>query len=765
MTRLEDGRLLTGKGRFLADLAVPGTLHAAFVRAPVAHGRLRSIDRARARGMAGVVAVFTGADLRAGGVGALPCNVPITSHDGKPMVLPPRPVLPERRVAYVGEPVAVVIAESIEAARDAAEAVAVAIEALPVVTGLEAGGADIWPEAPGNVAFELRWGSALAAEDAFRRAATRVALALRIPRLIPNPLETRGALALPDGQGGLRLHVPNQSPHRLRRTLAETVLKMPETKLEVVATDVGGGFGGRLACLPEEVAVAWAALRLGRPVRWIADRSEGMLTDSHARDVAATAELALDGAGRFLALRTTARINQGAYVSQAGPVCALEYGVSIGSVYDIGAIDARAIGVFTNTAPTDVYRGVGRAEAVYVVERLVEAAARRMALDKFELRRKNILQRIDVPTTNDVGATYDSGDFRASVATAREHADESGYAVRRADSQRRGRLRGLGVSAYVHPTAGGQGEIETARLRLHPSGGATLFLGTHSQGQGHETVFARLVANRLGLAPEAVTVSFGDTGRDSWGRGTYGSRSLAIGGPAIVRAVDKIVAKGRRIAAHLLEASVEDVTFEAGTFRVGGTDRAVGLGAVARAAYVPHNFPHDELEPGLDEAAGYESRAATYPSGCHVAEVEVDTETGAVRLARYLAVDDVGVVFDGPIVDGQIHGGVVQGIGQALLEAAVHDPETGQLLAGSWLDYAMPRADDVVALATARTETPCRTNPFGVKGAGEAGPVAAPAAVVNAVLDALAPLGVTALDMPLTPERVWRAIREARGAS
>ncbi|MGH6720323.1 MAG: xanthine dehydrogenase family protein molybdopterin-binding subunit, partial [Alphaproteobacteria bacterium] len=581
LRRLEDPRLLAGRGRFLADEAVPGLLHAAFVRSPWAHARIVRLATGPALAVPGVVAAFVGADLKAGGVGTLPCNVPVTSYDGRPMVQPPRPVLPETRAVYVGEPLAVVIAATASAARDGAEAVDLELDELPVTVGVDSGGPDIWPEAPGNRAFELRWGSLDAVAAAFQRAARRVAITVRIPRLVPSPLETRGILALPDGRGGLVLRVPNQSPHRLRKTLAEAVLPVPEHRLDVVATDFGGGFGGRLALAPEEVAVAFAALALGRPVRWLAERSEGFLTDSHARDVLAEAELGLDADGGFVALRTTARINQGAYLSQAGPVCAYEYGVSIGSVYDFGAVDARAIGCFTNTAPTDVYRGVGRAEAVTVVERLVDAAARATGIDRADLRRRNMVGPITTPTANGVGAVYDSGDFKAALEDAMARADVAAFGARRAAAKTKGLLRGLGMAAYIHPTAGGGYEIEQARLRVHPTGTATLFVGTHSHGQGHATVYAQLVAGRLGLPIEAIEIAFGDTGRDPWGRGTYGSRSLSVAGPAMLAAADKVIAKGRRIAAHLLEASVEDIVFADGAFTVEGTDRAVSFAQVA----------------------------------------------------------------------------------------------------------------------------------------------------------------------------------------
>lgn len=765
LPRKEDGRLLMGAGRFTADVARTAELHAAFVRSPVAHARIRRLDTARAAAMPGVAAVFTGTDLDMAGVGRLTCNIPVASHDGRPMVHPPRPVLPVERVMYVGEPVAVAIAATREQARDAAEAVVLDLDDGPALAdpaSARAGGAPVlWPAAPDNVAFELRDGDPAATEDAFAAAAHVTRLRLAIPRLVPNPMECRGILAEPDaGTGGLVLTATSQSPHRLRRTLSGGVLKLSEADVRIVAPDVGGGFGGRLALLSEEVCVAWAALRLERSVAWIADRSEGFLTDTHTRDVVADAALALDGQGGFAALRVTATQNVGAYLSQAATVCPLEFLPLLANVYRLGAFDGRIAAVFSNTAPTDVYRGVGRAEAVYVVERLVDAAARETGRDRFELRRRNMIAASKGSVRTATGLDYDSGDFPAALDRALSLAGHAGFAGRQAAASAAGRLRGLGIAAFVQNTMGGEdsGEIETARLRVHPTGSVTLFVGTHSHGQSHATVFAQLAAARLGLGIDAVEVEFGDTGRDPFGLGTYGSRSISIGGPAIARAADKIVAKGRRIAAHLLEAAVADVVFEAGRFRVAGTDRAVTLGEVALAAYVPHNFPHAELEPGLDEQATYFAAAATFPNGCHVAEVEVDPETGRVRLVAYTTVDDVGTAINPLVVAGQVHGGVAQGVGEALLECVVHDPSSAQLLSGSFLDYAMPRADDLVSFACELSPVPCRTNPLGVKGAGELGSVAAPAAVMNAVLDALASSGVTALDLPATPERVWRAL-------
>jgi carbon-monoxide dehydrogenase large subunit len=763
LVRREDARFLQGRGRYLDDDDGPGRLRLAFVRSAHAHAAVRRIDLAPALALPGVVAAFTGSELAAQGLGTLPCNVPVTSADGSPMAAPPRPPLATDRVRHVGEPVAVVAATTAEAAREAAEAVRVELDPLPVATGFGPGAPALWPEAPDNIAFTLRWGDPERTSEAFRRASRVVALEVPVNRVVHTALETRGVIAVPEPDGGLTLTVSNQAPHRLRRTMSMAVLGIPETKLRIVAPDIGGGFGAKLACYPEDAAAAWLALRLGRPVKWIADRSEAFLADTHARDLRAAAELALDDDGRFLAVRIDAASNLGAYLSQACTVAALEFGVSACGVYDIPAADVRVRGVFSNTAPTDVLRGVGRAEATFVLERLVDAAARELGRDRADLRRGNLVRPEALPATNAVGATYDSGDFPAALDAALDGSGWSGFERRRESSRARGRLRGIGLATYVQNTTGDASgvEIESARLRLHPTGTATLILGTHSHGQGHETVFAQLVSDRLGLPIEAIDVVYGDTGRAQFGRGTYGSRSVAIGGSATLRAVEKIVAKGRRIAAHLLETAVTDVGFAEGAFAVVGTDRRVTLGQVALAAYVPHDFPHDELEPGLDELAVYAATAPTYPNGAHVAEVEVDPETGKASLVGYWAVDDVGLAVNPRLVEGQVQGGVAQGVGQALLEACVYDPATGQLLTGSLMDYAVPRADDLPAILTSRSDRPCRTNPLGVKGAGEPGAVAAPPAVANAILDALAPVGVRDIAWPATPERIWRAIRSA----
>ena len=762
--RREDARFLLGKGRYLDDVVERDMVHLAFVRSTKAHAAIRRVEMARARAMPGVVASYMGSELAAQGLGNLPCHIPLTSRDGTPMLAPPRPPLATDRARFVGEPIAVIAAETVDQARAAAEAVVVELEDLPVIasiataTGREA--PLVWPGIPGNTSFTLHWGDAAATATAFAKAARTVAIEVANNRLVHSAIETRGVVARPEPGGGLTLFASNQSPHRLRRTLSQWVLGIPESRLTVIAPDIGGGFGAKLSCFPEDAAAAWLALRLNRTVKWIADRAEAFLTDTHARDLSARAQLALDADGRFLGLRSEAVANLGAYLSQASPVAALEYGISLCGVYAIPAADVTVRGVFTNTAPTDVYRGVGRAEATFVIERLVDATAREIRMDRVDLRRRNLIRADAMPHTTAVGATYDSGDFTAALDVGLAKADYAGFPGRRAASAQAGRLRGIGVATYIQNTAGDSsgGEIETARLRLHPTGSATLFLGTHNHGQGHETVFAQIVSDRLGIPYDSIDVVCGDTGRVQFGRGTYGSRSLVIGGPAVALAVDKIIAKGRRIAAHLLEAALADVAFAGGAFSIVGTDRRLTVAQVAMAAYVPHNYPHDELEPGLDELGAYAAKAPSYPNGCHVAEVDVDRETGAVSLLSYVAVDDAGRPFNPLLVEGQVHGGVAQGVGQALLEHCVYDSVTGQMLTGSFLDYAMPRADDLPMFTCARSDRPCRTNPLGVKGAGEVGPVAAPAAVASAVLDALAPLGVGDLAMPATPERVWRAI-------
>ncbi|HXF67075.1 MAG TPA: xanthine dehydrogenase family protein molybdopterin-binding subunit [Burkholderiales bacterium] len=775
--RKEDLRFLTGSGQFTDDIALPGQARAYFLRSPHAHARIRSMDIEPARAAPGVVAVLTGADLARAKVGALPCGWLITDVNGKPMKEPPRPALAQDKVRYVGEAVAVVIAETLEQAKDAAELIEVDYEALPAVTRVadarKPGAPAVHEAAPDNVCYVWAIGDRAAVEKAFASAHHVTALEFVNNRLVPNAIEPRAALAqYSPGDDSYTLYVANQNPHVERLLMTAFVLGLPEHKVRVIAPDVGGGFGSKIFLYPEEIVITWAARRIGRPVKWTAERSESFLTDAHGRDHLTRAELALDRNGKFLALRVATTANLGAYLSTfASCIPTILYATLLAGQYTTPAIHCEVTAVFTNTAPVDAYRGAGRPEATYVVERLVDTAARELGIDRAEIRRRNFIR--EFPYQTPVALCYDTGNYEATLEEALRLADVAGFEARRREAEKRGKLRGLGFSTYIEACglapsniAGSLGAraglFEAAEIRVHPTGTVTVFTGSHAHGQGHETTFAQVVADRLGIPLENVDIVHGDTGRILFGMGTYGSRSIAVGGTAIVKALDKILAKGRKIAAHLLEASEDDIEFRNGAFQVAGTDRRKTFAEVALAAYVPHNYPLDRLEPGLNETAFYDPANFTFPAGSHICEVEVDPDTGAVKVVAFTAVDDFGRVINPMIVEGQVHGGLAQGIGQALLEGCVYDAESGQLLTGSFMDYAVPRADDLPSFKVATKETPCTHNPLGVKGCGEAGAIGAPAAVINAIVDALAPLGVRDIEMPATPERVWRAIQAAK---
>ena len=772
--RREDRRFLTGRGRYVADLALPGQLHAHFVRCPHAHAHLLDLERSVALAMPGVAAIVTGDDLRADGVGGIPNGWRIVGRDGRPMAEPPHPPLVLDRARHVGDPVAAVIAETPAQARDAAEAVLVGWGPLPAVTdaagALAPGAPLLWDAAPGNLCCDWGIGDENAVLERFSRAAHIVRIELVNNRLVPVAMEPRAAVAEHDSStDATTLHTTSQNPHTIRSTLANAVLHVSESRLRVVAPDVGGGFGTKIFLYPEETVVTWAARRLGRPVKWVADRSEAFLTDVQGRDHCTCAELALDQDGRFLALRVETIANLGAYLSSAGAaIPTYYYAPLLSGVYRIPAISCTVRLAFTNTVAVDAYRGAGRPEATYVLERLVDRAAEQTGIDRIDLRRRNLIRRQDFPYRTPLGLEYDVGDHEACLDLALRASGYAGFEGRRRASRTAGLLRGIGVSTYVEiagatpsRVAGAQGarggRAESATVRVHPGGEVTVLSGSHSHGQGHETVFAQLVAARLGIPMERVQVVQGDTALVPFGRGTAASRSLVVGGSAILRSIDKIVAKGRRISAHLLEAAEDDVAFEAAEFRVVGTDRALPFAAVARAAYTLHDYPIEALEPGLDETSFYEPPNWSFPGGCHVAEVEVDPDTGVVRLIAITAVDDVGTVVNPLVVDGQIHGGLAQGIGQALLEGVAYD-QSGQPLAGSLQDYAVPRAADLPSFVVEMSPTFCTSNPLGAKGCAEVGSVGIPPALVNAVLDALKPLRVRDLNMPLTPQRVWTAI-------
>jgi aerobic carbon-monoxide dehydrogenase large subunit len=776
--RKEDLRFLTGRGNYVADIKRPGMVSGVFVRSPHAHARIVAIDTADARALPGVLAAFTGADLKAAGVGGLPCGWGITGKDGVPMKEPPHPALAQDKVRHVGDPVAFVVGETPEAARAGAEAVAVGYEVLPAVVNLahaiKPGAPLIFDDVPGNLCCDWELGDRAATAAAFARAAHVARISLVNNRLIGNPMEPRAAIAeYNPATDHYTLWTTSQFPHVVRLLMGAFVLNIPQHKLRVVAPDVGGGFGVKQFHYAEEAVVTWAAAKVGRPVKWVCERSEGFISDAHGRDHVTEAELALDADGKFLGLRVDTVANLGGYISTFGPNIPTNlYGPLLAGVYLTPAIHCAVKVVFTNTVPVDAYRGAGRPEATFVLERLVDIAAAQIGLDKAEIRRRNMIPKEAYPYQTPVMVQYDSGDPKGCLEKALAIADWAGFSARRAASARDGKLRGIGLSTYVEACGlapsriagrlGARGGLyESATVRVHPTGHVTVLIGTHNHGQGHETTFAQIVSEKLGVPFDSVDIVFGDTDKVQFGMGTYGSRSLVVGGAALSKASDKVIAKGRKIAAHLLEAGDHDITFEQGVFAVAGTDRKKTFAEVALAAYVPHDYPLEVLEPGLEEQAYYDPVNFTYPGGAHIAEVEIDAETCVARLVNYTAVDDVGTVINPMIVAGQLHGGIVQGIGQALYESCVYDEASGQLLSGSFMDYCMPRADMLPRLTIETHSTPCTHTPMGVKGCGEVGTIGAPAAVINAVVDALAHLGVTHVDMPATPSRIWRVMNNA----
>ncbi|MEJ5999817.1 xanthine dehydrogenase family protein molybdopterin-binding subunit [Paucibacter soli] len=771
--RREDARFLTGRGQYTDDIVLPRQTFAYFLRSPYAHARIKRINTAAAKAAPGVLDVYTGEHFRA--VGGLPCGWLIKSLDGTPMKEPKHPILADGKVRYVGDQLALVVAESYAEAKAAAQLIEVDYEDLtPVVDVAAAKGAPASvhdAEAPDNVCYTWGCGDKAATDAAFASAPHITKLAFRNNRLIPNAIEPRAANASYNpADESWTLYVANQNPHVERLLMCAFVLGIPEHKVRVVAPDVGGGFGSKIFLYAEETALVWASKQLGRPIKWTAERSESFLSDAHGRDHATVAELATDDDGHFLALRVHTTANLGAYLSTfASSVPTILYATLLAGQYRTPKIYAEVTGVFTNTAPVDAYRGAGRPEATYVVERLVETAAHELGLDPAEIRRRNFIH--DFPYATPVGLTYDTGDYQATLSSVIELADVAGFSARKAVSEAKGLKRGIGYSTYIEACglapsniAGALGAraglFEAGEVRVHPTGKVTIFTGSHSHGQGHETTFAQVVADKLGIPIDDVDIQHGDTGKVLFGMGTYGSRSLSVGGTAIVKAVDKVIAKGKKIAAHLLEAADTDIEFEHGVFKVAGTDRAVPFASVALTAYVPHNYPLDKLEPGLNENAFYDPSNFTYPAGSYVCEVEVDPATGAVRVDRFSAVDDFGNIVNPMIVEGQVQGGIAQGIGQALLEHGIYDVESGQLLTGSYMDYAMPRADDLPSfqIKTAKG-TPCTHNPLGVKGCGEAGAIGSPPAVINAICNAI---GVKDVPMPATPHAVWMAIQSAR---
>jgi carbon-monoxide dehydrogenase large subunit len=754
LRRLEDERLLTGGGRYTDDARAEGEAAAVFVRSPHAHALIRGIDTAAARAMPGVLAVLTVEDLDAAGLGPLPCRTPYRHRTGEPMALPPRPALARGRVRHVGDPVACVVAGTPAEARDAAEAVLVDYEPLPAITDLarafEPGAPQVWPDVPGNLALDWEGGDAAAVDRLLAGAARVVGVELVNNRLVPNAMEPRGCLALFDeASGRYTLRTGGQGVHSMQSVLADEIFRLPKDRFRVIQADVGGGFGMKIWVYPEYPVCLLAARRTGRPVRWQAERVESFLSDTHGRDHLTRVELGLDEEGRILALRARITANLGAYLSQFGPFVPTDCGLRMYTgCYRIEAAHVAVRCAYTNTVPVDAYRGAGRPEAAYAVERAVDAAARELGLDPAELRRRNFVPPAAMPYRTALGAVYDSGEFARLMDAALARADAAGFPERRAEARARGRLLGLGLAYYIEQCAGGGDE--TARIEVLPAGRVQLFIGTQSNGQGHATAYAQLIAEALGIEPQAVETIQGDTDRIATGRGTGGSRSVPVGGAAVARAAELVVERGRALAADLLEAAAEDVAFADGAYRVVGTDRRITLlEVVARRG------------EALDGQAAFQPSIHTYPNGAHVCELEIDAATGTPRILRYTVVDDFGRVLNPLLVAGQVHGGVAQGAGQALLEEAAYDPGTGQLLSASFMDYAMPRADLLPPIDFTTIEVPCRTNPLGMKGAGEAGAIGAPPAVVNAAVDALAALGVGQIDMPLTAEKLWRLIRHA----
>jgi len=772
--RKEDLRFLTGVGNYTDDIVQPGQKYAVFVRSPYAHANIKSVDTAEAAAMPGVAAVFTGKDVE-GKMGGLPCGWLISNPDGSPMKEPQHPILAQGKVRYVGDHVAMVVADTLEQAKNAAEAVVVDYEELAAVIDMKKAsqGPALHAEAPDNHCYQWTLGDKAAVDAAFAGAAHVTRIDLVNNRLIPNAMEPRAANASYNrGTDEYQLYVANQNPHVERLLMTAFVLGLPEHKVRVIAPDVGGGFGSKIFLYAEDVALTWAAKQLNCAIKWTAERSESFVSDAHGRDHISHAEMAMDKDGKFLAMRVHTDANLGAYLSTfASAVPTILYGTLLAGQYATPQIYVEVDGWFTSTAPVDAYRGAGRPEATYLVERLVTRCAWDLGLSQDEIRKRNFITQF--PHQTPVALQYDIGDYHACMNQSQQLADVAGFDARRAASEAKGLKRGMGYSSYIEACglapsniAGALGAraglFEAGEVRVHPTGSVTVFTGSHSHGQGHETTFAQLVAARLGLTPDQVDIVHGDTGRVPFGMGTYGSRSLSVGGTAIMKALDKIEAKAKKIAAHLMEASDADIEFANGEFTVKGTDKKVPFAQVALTAYVPHNYPLDKLEPGLNETAFYDPTNFTFPAGTYICEVEVDPATGVVRVDRFTAVDDFGVIVNPMIVEGQVHGGLVQGMGQALMEHGVYDPDSGQLLTGSYMDYTMPRAADFPEFKLGHVCTPCTHNPIGSKGCGEAGAIGSPPAVINAVLDALKPLGVTDIDMPATPHRVWQAIQSAK---
>lgn len=767
--RREDARFITGAGRYTDDINQPGQVYAVFCRSPYPRARINSIDASEALAVDGVRVVYSGADMVSDGKGDIPCGWLVKSKDGSDMLSAPHPPMAATVANYVGEPYALVVADSQAAAQQGAELVHTDFEELNAVVDLSQATVSekIYAGIERNMAFEWALGDEDATRMAFAKAAHITTLELVNNRLIPNAIEPRACIGMYDrADGDYTLYTTSQNPHLARLVLSAFVQIAPEHKLRIIAPDVGGGFGSKIFIYAEETAVIWAAGKLGKPIKWVADRSESFLADAHGRDHLTRAELALDEQGRFTGLKVKTTANLGAYLSTFGSsVPTYLYGTLLAGQYKTPNIYVEVQGVYTNTAPVDAYRGAGRPEATYVVERIVEQAARELGKDPTDLRRMNMIQPDEFPYATPVALVYDTGNYEASLDKALELANYGEFEKRQAQATEAGKRRGIGFGCYIEACGlapsklaielgAGVGLYESGEIRVNATGSVSVFTGSHSHGQGHETTFAQVVSSKLGIPYDDIEIIHGDTGRMDFGLGTYGSRSIAVGGSALVMAAEKIIEKGRKIAAHMMEAGFEQVEFEDGNFVLKDSNQSMSIQEVAFAAYVPANYPAD-LEPGLSEKAFYDPGNFTYPAGTHIAEVEVDIETGVVELVNFVAVDDFGNIINPLIVHGQVHGGVAQGAGQALMEHGIYD-EYGQLQTGSFMDYCMPRADDLPDFVVDTTVTPCTHNPLGVKGCGEAGAIGSPAAIMNAITHAL---GNKDISMPATPEKVWRAIR------
>ena len=757
-TRYEDDRLLSGEGRYVEDVNIEGQCYAAFVRSPHAHAKITSIDTADASSLPGVLAIYTVADLKAEGIGDIPCMAPASNKDGSNCIMPPRPALAEDRVRYVGDAVAVVIAENRSQALDAVEAVWIDYDLLPAVVETNQAMADnanlVWGEAAKNQCFDWEDGDADATNKAFAEASHVVELELVNNRLVPTSMETRGAVAaIEEGTGRLTLCVSCQGVHVMRSLLATQIFNVAEEDIHVTCNDVGGGFGMKIFLFPEYVCQLFAARKLGRAVKWISERSEAFMSDSHGRDHVSHLKVALDSDAKILGLQVNTVANLGAYLSNFAPFVATSAGVPmLVGCYAVPTAYVEVQGVFTNTAPVDAYRGAGRPEAIYAIERLLDVAAFDLGISPDEIRKRNFIREEQMPFSTPLGSNYDSGNFQQNLEDALKLSNWDDFESRRKAAKSHGKLLGIGLASYIERCAGGS--PEQARLEVANDGHITLYIGTLSNGQGHETAFRQILCERLGVAFEEVSIVQGDSDLIETGGGTMGSRSVPVGGAAISSVSEKIIEKAKLIAAELLETAISDVEFDNGVFRIIGTDRVQTFHEVAKAAATDDDLAFDEKESFAPEEA-------TYPNGTHVCELEIDKATGKIEIVDYTVVDDFGHVINPLLLEGQVHGGIGQGLGQALLESCQYESDSGQLLSASFMDYTMPRADDFPPIRFDLNKVPCKTNPLGIKGAGEAGAIGAPPAIINAIVNALKDQGVRHVDMPVTPNRLWNIMQSA----